>query len=169
MLVPEVAKAIVLDNYRMPIYMITGVKIARGATVNMIKEHEVGGKMHLGVHGAPAGVPGAVGPKVAISSKKTEGPSFRDSSDFVFAYRLREIFYQKGQVKHKEYNKGALYTSSGEEEELPMKPGEAFLEVNGLDHEDLQIDDQRWSKEVIVNEDEDICEIMAPQTKRTEM
>lgn len=104
-----VADFIVASGFKKPVYMVTGVKIARGADVALAKSKEAGTYMRVGADGTPVGTPGAAGPEVTISLKSSEKTSFGGSSDFVFAYRLRKIFYEKGQVRHDEYNKGVLY------------------------------------------------------------
>jgi hypothetical protein len=120
------------------LYMVTGVKVARAAA------DAVGGGGDDDGNGGKAGVGRAsiavsesrvkgfgltarvgvaeipVGPEVEVSWSRRRGQAFEGSSDFVFAYRVREIFYEKGVLRTREYNKGTLlgeemaHTASGE-------------------------------------------------------
>ncbi len=109
------------SRLRRHLYMITAVKIARGASAKsasaksaMSVERGVEGK--VGVDGALlGGAPVSLGPEVGVSWGRTEGGSFEGSSDFVFAFRLRRIAVQRrGEVMiHAEYVSGAMYSDQG--------------------------------------------------------
>ncbi|KAL8713034.1 MAG: hypothetical protein Q9220_002894 [cf. Caloplaca sp. 1 TL-2023] len=93
-------------------YMITGLKIVRGAKVASERRRRLGGDVQVGIGGASSGLPVQVGPDLSGKRSKVDKESFGESSDFVFAMRLREIYYQKGRpgaLGDREYNKGALY------------------------------------------------------------
>lgn len=47
------------------------------------------------------------------SFKDSDKVSYGDSSDFVFAYRVREIYYEKAKLKTKEHNQGPLFDTEG--------------------------------------------------------
>lgn len=128
-----VAHFIAASDFKKPVYMITGIKIARGAEVALAKSKGAGAHMRVGVDGTPAGTPVAARPEITISSKDSEKTSYGGSSDFVFAYRLRKIFYEKGQVRDDEYNKGALYgLGDRKADETEANPPLSTLEVIGL-------------------------------------
>lgn len=94
------------------VYMITGLKIARGvsAETEVSKEHGVEGKLGVDATALAGGVPVSGGPKGKWSSKNSEGIAFGGSEDFVFAFRLLKIKPKKeGYFKEEDYNKGALY------------------------------------------------------------
>lgn len=154
-LAPSVAQYIVETKFRKSIYMITGVKIARGADVEQARSEEAGTHLRIGVNGTTAGSPVAAGPEVSISSSGSETTSSKGSSDFVFAYRLREIYYSKGKVKHREHNKGALQDLSGSSTE--KSKGDVFvnlpLEILGYAVEDVSGEDSAVSKGLAVDED----------------
>ena len=154
-LVPSVAEYIVEPKFKKSIYMITGVKIARGADVEQARSEEAGAHLRVGVNGTTALFPVAAGPEVTISSSGSETTSSKGSSGFVFAYRLREIYYSKGKVKHREHNKGALQDLSGSstkksEENVSVIPP---LEILGYAGEDVSGEGSAVSKEVAVDED----------------
>lgn len=96
---------------RKPVYMITGLKIARGASATIAKSRKHGVKLEVGVNGSVLGIPASVGPSVEVSNKLTQTTSFQSSTDFVFAYRVIKIsrFPWKSGFKHSGYSKGALY------------------------------------------------------------
>ncbi|KAF3287640.1 hypothetical protein TWF970_007351 [Orbilia oligospora] len=89
-------------------YMVTGVKIARGGSAMNVDSKDVGANVILGVDVTMASIPIEVGGEVGYSTGGYNNQSFGSSSDFVFAYRVREIFYEKRILKSREYNKGAV-------------------------------------------------------------
>ncbi len=102
-----------------PVYMITGVKIARqsGAARTMSKEFSV--HLSAGIDGTPTGASVALGPQINLSSSDSRSTTYRESSDFVFAYRIRELFYERGRppvLSHRPFNKGTLYMEGNEED-----------------------------------------------------
>jgi hypothetical protein len=82
------------------LYVVKGVKVARGGGGGggriVGRESVVRG---YGVEAAVgvAGVP--VGPEAGVAWRREGGMTFEGSDDFVFAYRLREIFYDRGVVR----------------------------------------------------------------------
>ena len=161
-LVPSVAEYIVDTKFKKPIYMITGVKIARGADVEQARWEEAGTHLRVGVNGTTAVSPLAAGPEVTISSSGSETTSSKGSSDFVFAYRLREIYYSKGKVKHRQHNKGALqalsgsFTKKSKEDDSVIFP----MEILGYAGEDVSGERLAVSEELAVDEDNgEICNI----------
>lgn len=98
-------------RYRKPIYMVTGVKIARGASVTgrTVKKHE--GTVKAGFDATVLmGVPVSGGPLVEMSSSTEREVKFDNCSDYVFAYRVIKVrISKKGNVKrHKDFITGAL-------------------------------------------------------------
>jgi hypothetical protein len=94
------------------VYMITGLKIARGvsAETEVSEEYGVGGKVGVDATAFTGGVPVSGGPKGKWSSKSSEGIGFGGSEDFVFAFRLIKIKPKKeGCFEEGDYNKAALY------------------------------------------------------------
>jgi hypothetical protein len=165
-LAPAVKLFIRQHDFKKSVYMITGVKIARGADVALTRSREAGTHMKAGVNGTTAGAPVAVGPEVTVSSKNSETTSFGGSSDFVFAYRLREIYYEKGQIKHKEHNKGALHGIDGGSPEVidQSTVPKPLLEISGLAGEDISGEDLAITEEVAIDEDDgEECAIITPK------
>ena len=127
-----VATHIVDTDYKKRIYMITGVKIARGADVAVERYRELTGHVHGGIDGTAGGVPVSGGAEAKFRVHEKDNVTFHGSSDFVFAYRLREIYYEKGiKLRDKEFIKGALYDldkpDKSEEEKRLLR--EEFLRI----------------------------------------
>lgn len=103
---------IAATEYKKPLYMITGVKIARGAhvTSKTTKAHQEMLKVGVDMTALTA-VPVSGGPKMETSRTNERQVKFDGSSDYVFAYRVSKIRLRKdGKVKAQEdFNKGALF------------------------------------------------------------
>jgi hypothetical protein len=101
-----------------PVYMITGIKVARGVTAESLESKQYGGTVKVGVDGTPVGVPITVGPKASSSSEHIEAISWGGSSDFVLCYSLSKIRSRKNDGTFTEgvFNKGALYDIDGDRE-----------------------------------------------------
>lgn len=128
--VPAVKKFLEEHKYTgKSIYMITGVKIARGASVKKNETQGIGGELSATFDGtAAAGIPVQAGPKFSLDRKTEVVETFNGSSDFVFAYSLRKISVRwSGQVRTKQIAGGDLHGydedgmgDSSEEEELEL-------------------------------------------------
>ena len=155
----SVADFIVESNYKKPVYLITGVKTARGADAAFGRSRKTGANAQFGVDGTSAGAPATAGPKISFHTSDSEKTSFGGSADFVFAYRLREIFYEKGQVKHQEYNRGALYDtsiSSDESQAQHYKP-ESLLKIVGIARSDAAEGMGDKLEDVVLDDDNEEC------------
>jgi hypothetical protein len=155
------------------VYMVTGVKVAYGATVKeMVRTGKIG-KAVAGFDGKAAGVPFSFRPKVQGAKETMKSTYFDAETPFVFAYRLREIRYRKGVLTDKPYRDGALYAVGGQEEKADAdgeesKEGIIFLE---LDEDDVTGEDvglksveAREVEEGVGDEDEDgLCELVSPK------
>jgi len=152
------------NNYQVPVYMVTGLKIARGAESAITHARELGVDARLGIDGTSAGTPAAGGPKLTLEAKDTNDVSFKDSSDFVFAYRVREIYYEKGSLKTKPYNKGELADKSGPSVSRDTKI-EYTLKVSGLMSEDIDASMVGQKGSGCLDDDDEECEVVLPQAK----
>jgi hypothetical protein len=118
-------------DFRKRLYMITGVRIARGARLVQSVSKAVGGVAKVGVDlTALTAAPLSVGPAAEISKTSRKDYSFNDASDFVYAYRVCEVHYGKD-VYTMPYNRGdtfrlerdnELQTSSEDEEDEEENP-----------------------------------------------
>jgi hypothetical protein len=101
------------------VYMITGIKIARGAKCVSFARQEGGVEAKAGFDGTAAmTIPARGGPKVNVGSSGSEESWFGGSSDFVFAYRLRRIVVTfRGNIKGKNYERRAETLALGDEDD----------------------------------------------------
>ncbi|KAK4675341.1 hypothetical protein QC764_503510 [Podospora pseudoanserina] len=89
-------------RYRAPVYIVTGVKIARGASVSLERTREVDAR--VGVSGLE-GV-AEVKPLLQIGRNRLQGVAFDTASEFVLAFQVRRIKFARGRVQHELSLKG---------------------------------------------------------------
>jgi hypothetical protein len=137
-------------NFRKRLYIVTGVRIARGARLDVKNSMFTGAQAKLGVDLTMIGGPANAGPKGSFSKAKETAYSFQQASDFVYAYRLNEIHYGK-EISMKSYTKGETHAiqppAQADEgiiktdmEEQILKyggDGEYQFEVEGLEGSDF--------------------------------
>jgi len=90
------------SRFKKPLYMITGLKIARGGKSSRTTTHEREGGFDIGVDNtlqAATGVPVTVGPGIQVASSWSESRSFQSSEDFVFAFRLHKLILKRKRVE----------------------------------------------------------------------
>ncbi|KAK3176018.1 hypothetical protein OEA41_007340 [Lepraria neglecta] len=92
---PRVKSYIEQGWFKKPVYMITGLKIARGVSAEATESKGNGVDGELGVDATATGIPVSGGPKAKWMSKTNEDMSFTGSSDFVFAFQLIKISSRK--------------------------------------------------------------------------
>jgi hypothetical protein len=132
---PQVVRFVAKRGYRRPLFMITGVKIAWGANISKEAAKARGLSAKAGIYGMLGGVRGDMTAGGEASELLREKETFDTPSDFVFAFRLRKIFYEKGMkgsVQHRDFTKGALFGLGGDED----SDDEAVIEVLGLANRD---------------------------------
>ncbi|KAH7275517.1 hypothetical protein B0J15DRAFT_557579 [Fusarium solani] len=92
-----------LDTYSIeptPEYLKASIEaVARGAVGTIFSLRSVGAGGRVGASGASQRVDAEGGPYFDASREEYSGVSYGESSDFVFAYRVREILYRKGDCK----------------------------------------------------------------------
>ncbi|KAJ4351874.1 uncharacterized protein N0V89_007218 [Didymosphaeria variabile] len=96
-------------NPRQSVFMVTGIKIAKGAMHLRAQSKDVDVELKPGVDATPfSGVPVSGGVLAGVGKGKGEKIWFGGSDEFVFAYRLRRIVVKRQTVsKTSEYVKGA--------------------------------------------------------------
>ncbi|KAF4633529.1 hypothetical protein G7Y89_g4593 [Cudoniella acicularis] len=116
---PEVSAYITNSYFKKPVYMITGLKIARGFKVTTKSSKSNDGDLKLGVDTTALGIPIQVGPDVKVVRTKRVNASFKESTDCVFAYRVVRIrsMRAEGQFEVEDRDKGALLHGKNREEE----------------------------------------------------
>ena len=99
------------NNLRKTPYMITGIKIARGAEGIKRKVREANGNAQVKINGRTGGESTSGGPQIRWKRSLMNGETFTASSDFVFAYRLRKIkiIRKTMDIESKDFVQGAVY------------------------------------------------------------
>ena len=104
-----VVKAYTDKFWHKSIYMVTGVKVAKGATVKTLNGTGFGAELKVGLNATPVGVPAGGGPEVEWETKKKITVKFGASEDFILGYHLIRIKPKKdGSFVEEDYNKWAL-------------------------------------------------------------
>lgn len=120
------------------LFMITGIKIAYGASSTVSWAKSKGLSLHFGVDLTSLGVPVQFGPDVARNTSVTTHGSDDGEGHpepFVFAFRLRRIKISKsGSVDHRPYHKGAMLCVRGEQASGPSR--DVNILVEGLEDDD---------------------------------
>ncbi|SPO01853.1 uncharacterized protein DNG_04526 [Cephalotrichum gorgonifer] len=143
----HVRRFLQMSRYRKPIYIITGLKIVTGAQANTVKSRTVGGALAVEVDatvwsGGAVPIGGGPGVERRVSNKGTT--KWGGSDDFVFAYRVSEVFVGKTMgrvVSEEEYRKGAMLGDEAQEVMGPelhvLRVEDPNSEVEGFDTEEL--------------------------------
>ncbi|KAM5347453.1 hypothetical protein ACJ41O_010458 [Fusarium nematophilum] len=107
-----------VHNSRKPVYLITGIKTAKGASISTETSTERSVEAQLKVDGSALGAPVEAGPEASWSSKDRRGISYAGSTDYIFAYQLMRLKPKgKGQGSLNErYVQGAVF-GRGEEDD----------------------------------------------------
>lgn len=125
-----------VNEWRKSVYMITGIKIARGASVDNRKTSEVGGNGKVGVDLTAVGAPVMLGPEAGFEKKRERIVAYAGSTDYVFAYRLKRIRARRGgKLEEGDYLKGALFELTDENDKGGEEEKEKTL------HEAYEFDD----------------------------
>ncbi|KAI1052735.1 hypothetical protein LB507_009829 [Fusarium sp. FIESC RH6] len=108
---PGVQAYFQVHNWRKPVYVITGIKITRGASVSTESSKRRSGQAELKVDATSVGADVQAGPEASWESDKKRGVSYGGSTDYVFAYQLMRIKpKQKGKkFENKSFVEGAVY------------------------------------------------------------
>ncbi|KAH6698158.1 hypothetical protein BKA61DRAFT_710149 [Leptodontidium sp. MPI-SDFR-AT-0119] len=132
------------SRFKKSVYMIVGLKIAKGAKVRKGSERSSETTAQLMIDGTAGGVPVKAGPEVEIKKDRQESTEWIDEKSFVFAYRLRKITCKKGKiVEDVEYNKGAF---------LDLESSVDLREEKGLhylvENEDVDLEGKEGKEEI---------------------
>ena len=96
------------------LYIVTGVRTVHGARMQKKASQSTG--INQGIEADMSEVvPAKVGEKAEVTKSSENKESFKNASDFVYAYRLNEVNYW-GTPTHKPYVKGEVHGEGGGEE-----------------------------------------------------
>ncbi|OCK74489.1 hypothetical protein K432DRAFT_386781 [Lepidopterella palustris CBS 459.81] len=136
---------------RKKLYMVTGVKIAYGASSTVSYARNRSLNLNVGFDFTPLGVPITVGPDGGIQSGLTVTQSEAGADPFVFAFRLRQVKVSAaGNVEHKDFNRGAMLSLPGGKRK--GKEDEIEIVVEGLDEYDVQGSEFMLQSQSVVDE-----------------
>lgn len=153
---PAVVGYLEKSRFRKDVFMITAVKIARGARAQSALHQTFGAELSVGLDGTMTGAPLTFGPKVCGMHNVGESASFEGSSDFVFAFRLRKIIvHRSGKISHAEFTKGAMYDADWR----PDEPRGLPFVIEGLAKQDASAKDLGYdgTAEIVDEDEECIC------------
>ena len=97
-----------------PVYMVTGLKTAKGPSVKMSQRGNSNVTVEVGLE-QPGGLPIELGPKFNYSKEARQEMGFEDSTDFIIGIRVKKLMYKKHwllqtpqqHLLSEEHNKGA--------------------------------------------------------------
>lgn len=121
------------------IYMVTGLKTARGPSVMLCKSGSSKAKIQIGLQ-QPAGLPIEVGPKFKYSKETIQEMGFEDSTDFIIGIRVMKLMFKKHWLlrspdRHllfKEHYKGATMVDDEKSEKGDNEVIDMVDDTNGL-------------------------------------
>ncbi|KAH8889150.1 hypothetical protein GQ53DRAFT_748573 [Thozetella sp. PMI_491] len=126
------------------LYMITGVKIARGGEGSNKEAQSFGTKLEIGIDSSATIMPVKAIQQVNYSKSTRNHQSFASTGDFVFAYRVREIIYKKKTLKTREYNKGAVMGHNLVLETKGVEEPQYFGKVDFLEDDDYEVEGEQY-------------------------
>ncbi|KAH8886184.1 hypothetical protein GQ53DRAFT_750763 [Thozetella sp. PMI_491] len=148
-------------EYRKPVFMVTGIKIARGASLHNSRIKTVGGKLKVGF--SHPGIPVEAGPDIGLKWSRQETVAFEGSSDFVLAIRVKKIRYKKGEIVSSPHYKGATM--------MDRKTRQAFALDLEIAEEEIEPRDVSSREDMIMIDgtpfdDDDLSTWILPKTYR---
>lgn len=93
-------------RYKAPVYLVTGLKIGRGVSLQSTSSMSKGLKVEGGL--CPPGSPVEVGGKANVGKTTAESESWEGSTDFIVAFRVKKIRYRHGEIDAKIYKEKAV-------------------------------------------------------------
>ena len=104
---PRVRSFMRSSRFRIPVYMVTGLKIARGASSTSSSSSVVAVEHDTSL--LPAGTPASVGMKAGYTRNIGHVEKCDRSTDFIVAFKVKKVWLdRKEEVNYKAYNKRAV-------------------------------------------------------------
>jgi hypothetical protein len=133
MLVPRIFDFLDATDFEKPLYLVTGVKTAKGACVTMVHSNNSGPNTKV------AGPGHALEASYTSNNKTSKTTKFASASPLVFAYQICEIKYKRtGGWDVEDYEKGAMLGKNTEVEAVRVsvtsltQPGQREMAVKNL-------------------------------------
>ena len=142
---PSVARFLEKSQYRKPVYIITGLKTARGTQGKTLSTRSVGTSVKAKADGLLLARPVTARRPVSGDEIGSRSIDWESRSDWVFAFRVRKVLVKKktGEVKSDEdYIKGAMLDKGNDPgtNELELEvvfDDEVDVVGEGLEYEEL--------------------------------
>lgn len=108
---PGVQAYLQVHNWRKPVYLVTGIKTARGASVRTDNKTMRSTRMELKADATAVGANIDVGPEVSWDLGNKRDVSYGGSTDYIFAYQLTMMKPKKkgNSFQNRRFVRGALY------------------------------------------------------------
>ncbi|KAI1735419.1 hypothetical protein F4680DRAFT_435187 [Xylaria scruposa] len=139
-------------DFKKPVYIVVGTKAVSGTNVKQIFRRERFTDLKLSADLTQIGAPASLGPELDALNNMDDTIEFKDSSDFVFAFRIRKILVTR-ELKIQDQDDvegGAL----GEYDDEPEKK----VEIKGLEGSDSKGANLAGSREETVEDGEEhVC------------
>ncbi|KAF5584155.1 major facilitator superfamily MFS-1 [Fusarium pseudoanthophilum] len=143
-----------LNNYKDPVYLITGLKTARGATMATRRGRILDGDAEAIIQGPEGLVDVRVGVEAGAYSDADLFSSFSEPADFVIGIQVKKLYYKRPffggtpTLKVKSENEGAVLADDGPTIKHD-NTDEVEYEIRDLDEEDMK------GFTIVKDEDED--------------
>lgn len=142
---------------RAKIFLITGVKIAKGVTLATVEEAEKGTTFQAGVEIPTPQI--KIGPKATLNRAKGQAHTQRVEGPIVFAFQVERLRLPwKGEAIGERYVDGAVLGQKNGEIEYMVQVSDVCLDEEEMEHIGLEARD-------ITDEDGEKCRIIFPRTK----
>ncbi|KAK1252147.1 hypothetical protein MKX08_003334 [Trichoderma sp. CBMAI-0020] len=116
-----------VTKYKKAVYLVTGLKVAKGASVRLAADNEIKGKLDVGLND-PTLIPVQLGPRAEGSVENKLVDNFKESSDIVVGIQCLKIYYQSSffgsgkQMKDAVYADGATFLGDeAKKQEVPFE------------------------------------------------
>lgn len=129
---PEVRAETQWWRLRRKIFMVTGIRIARGAGLVRREDDKSGFNMEVSVDGSALNIPVSAGVEVGHQRAVSDVHIANRIDDFVFAYRLSEITYRL-RVSKKTFTRGEMAAVGAARPQPPQQHDIEEYEVKGIE------------------------------------
>ncbi|KAF4448622.1 subtilisin-like protein [Fusarium austroafricanum] len=132
-----------MTDHKDPMYLITGLKIAYGATISTERGRQMEGNVEAGVQNATGPVDLQVGVQAGVSSNSEVVSSFSEPADFVLGIQVQKIYHKRAfligapKLATKRVVKNAVLVDNDEPEIEEEEEDEVNFEVVNLDDGDM--------------------------------
>ena len=158
-------------KFKPNIYMVTGVRVASGATGGSLTEgRERAGGMSLEADGTAAGVPVQAGIKAGQERMVETELSWESSTDYIYAYRVKELIYsvRKAKLEGIKDIDGDLYAVDGRrvlkrETSQPTNDEEKMVVLSLVEGPEwVTAEVLQLKPDELVDEDGKLCDVVIP-------